>query len=102
MNTQAHGSKRHCPEIFCRADNRLDVLDYLAGATGLEPATSGVTGRHSNQLSYAPALGDADLKGRPRQVKADVRNDARINQIDRIVRINLVGGDGIEPPTSCV
>jgi hypothetical protein len=27
----------------------------LAGATGLEPATSGVTGRHSNQLSYAPA-----------------------------------------------
>jgi hypothetical protein len=26
-----------------------------AGATGLEPATSGVTGRHSNQLNYAPA-----------------------------------------------
>ena len=24
----------------------------MAGATGLEPATSGVTGRHSNQLSY--------------------------------------------------
>jgi hypothetical protein len=27
----------------------------VAGATGLEPATSGVTGRHSNQLNYAPA-----------------------------------------------
>ena len=28
-----------------------------AGATGLEPATSGVTGRRSNQLSYAPGGG---------------------------------------------
>jgi hypothetical protein len=29
----------------------------VARATGLEPATSGVTGRHSNQLSYARAGG---------------------------------------------
>ena len=33
----------------------LILLEKMAGVTGLEPATSGVTGRHSNQLSYTPA-----------------------------------------------
>ena len=30
-------------------------LKELAGTTGLEPATSDVTGRRSNQLNYVPA-----------------------------------------------
>ena len=28
----------------------------MAGRTGLEPATSDVTGRRSNQLNYRPAV----------------------------------------------
>src|SRR5206468_3798201 len=31
----------------------------LAGPTGLEPATSGVTGRRSNRLNYDPAVGNS-------------------------------------------
>ena len=38
--------------------------NYEAGATGLEPATSGVTGRRSNQLSYAPSGGTFSMPSR--------------------------------------
>ena len=31
------------------------LLKRMAGTTGLEPATSDVTGRRSNQLNYVPA-----------------------------------------------
>jgi hypothetical protein len=38
----------------------------MAGTTGLEPATSAVTGQRSNQLSYVPLLLFlADLAGLP-------------------------------------
>src|SRR4051812_46259536 len=39
--------------------------DRATGATGLEPATSGVTGRHSHQLSYAPLALAQYRRGRP-------------------------------------
>ncbi len=37
-------------------DGTSNSLKNLAGPTGLEPATSCVTGRRSNQLNYGPAL----------------------------------------------
>ena len=53
-----------------------DKQGKLARVTGLEPATSGVTGRHSNRLSYtrAPPLDAADggdLREPPFPVKRD-------------------------------
>jgi alkaline phosphatase D len=44
----------------CRAAGRLRARtenERMAGTTGLEPATSDVTGRRSNQLNYVPAKG---------------------------------------------
>ncbi len=35
-------------------------LKKLAGTTGLEPATSCVTGMRSNQLNYVPGKGRAE------------------------------------------
>jgi hypothetical protein len=37
------------------ANGGADRQEGMAGTTGLEPATSDVTGRRSNQLSYVPA-----------------------------------------------
>jgi hypothetical protein len=45
---------------------------FVAGTTGLEPATSAVTGQRSNQLNYVP----------------------RVNSHSR-----MVGGHGFEPRT---
>ena len=52
-NAQAD-TKRLCPRVRALAKTKAPLrrLRGLAEWTGLEPATSGVTGRHSNQLNY--------------------------------------------------
>ena len=47
----------------------------MAGPTRLERATSSVTGRRSNQLSYEPAL---------RLVYTKIEGIARVNASDRV------------------
>ena len=44
------------PRFDCHFDchSLLSLLECMAGTTGLEPATSAVTGQRSNQLSYVP------------------------------------------------
>ena len=63
---------------------RYDVsLVEMAEWTGLEPATSGVTGQHSNRLNYHSA---------ETNIIAGMENS----------RKPLVGTEGIEPPTRSV
>ena len=42
--------------VAARRFNILRRKEEMARVTGLEPATSGVTGRHSNRLSYTRAF----------------------------------------------
>ena len=52
----------------------------MAQRTGLEPATLGVTGRYSNQLNYR----------------------CIVNLSLSFISEDMVGADGIEPPTFCL
>ena len=49
----------------------------MARVTGLEPATSGVTGRRSNQLSYTPVREECRIGHGLLQVKRDEHSSSR-------------------------
>ena len=66
----------------------------MAGPTRLELATSGVTGRRSNQLNYDPAKG-TDAASRPCVTREAAWPKPRIT--DSGPRRGLVGGTGLEP-----
>ncbi len=61
----------------------------MAEWTGLEPATSGVTGQHSNQLNYHSAL-------------LNLHRPGALPGLPRMGASTLVGAEGFEPPTLSV
>lgn len=95
----------------CPASTNFTTFACMAGLTGLEPATSDVTGQHSNQLSYNPKSWKRGLDSnqRPRTYETRKLPTAlpRIKQASLsalflpkcIDRRNLALSTGLEPVT---
>ena len=72
-------------------------LKRMARVTGLEPATSGVTGRHSNQLSYTRVARREDMRpgeGRRLGGEAGYCQAIRLWITEKIARPPLLGRSG--------
>ena len=68
----------------------------MAGVTGLEPATSGVTGQRSNQLSYTP---QRSRDGR-REIKLmrRMRQPFQRGRVKKVIRATDAKEVGVENP----
>ena len=69
----------------------------MAGPTRLELATSGVTGRRSNQLNYDPVILHCT-----RTLTVRLRLACRPKLADDAGKLRLVGDTGFEPVTAGV
>ena len=76
---------------------RNKQINKMAGATGLEPATSGVTGQRSNQLSYAPRK----LRGRQATPSRSHRQRVWIKKVIRATDAKEVGVENPSEETFC-
>ena len=67
----------------------------MARATGFEPATSTVTGWHSNQLSYAPAISCMKLNIHPGFGKSKLKLEKSTKKLSSVCTLTA-GGNGEE------
>ncbi len=76
------------------------LFSYMAGLTGLEPATYGVTGRCCNQLYYSPKKWWAKRGSNPRHpaCKAGAL-PAELFALEIDLNTEMAGLTGLEPAT---
>ena len=70
------------------------VFYEVAEPTGLEPATSDVTGRRSNQLNYDSAIKPSF------QIGQTLICPCHLPTLEIRRTLQMVGAEGLEPPTS--